>query len=68
MALIPKNTRVTWHDAYVSIGVQIVADGPSIFKYRTAVGTICITSVEHILGISVIFATVAPTNKEQDTN
>ena len=68
MAFIPKNTRVTWHDAYVSTGVQIVADGPSIFKYSTAVDTICITSVEHILGIRVIFATVAPTEKELDTN
>ena len=67
MALIPKHTRVTWHDGYVSTGIQIVASGPSIFNYRTAVGTICITSVEHILGISVIFVSVAPTEKELDT-
>ncbi|KAK2548955.1 Uromodulin [Acropora cervicornis] len=49
-------------------GIQIVADGPSIFKYTTAVGTISITSVEHIRGIRVIFVSVAPTEKELDTN
>ena len=68
MALIPKNTRVMWHDGYVSTGIQIVANGPSIFKYRTAVGIIFITSVEHILDIRVIFVSVAPTEKEMDTN
>ena len=67
MALIPKHTRVTWHDGYVSTGVQIVANIPSIFKYGTAVGTICITSVEHILGIPVISVSVAPTEKELHT-
>ena len=57
-----------WHDGYVSTGIQIVANGPSIFKYRTAVGIIFITSVEHILDIRVIFVSVAPTEKEMDTN
>ena len=67
MALIPKHTRVTWHDGYVSTGIQIVANGPSIFKYRTAVGSISITSMEHLMGVIVIFVSVAPTEKELDT-
>ena len=68
MALILMNTRVRWHDRCVSPGIQIVANGPSIFKYKTAVGITFITSVEHILGIRVIFASVAPTENELDTN
>ena len=68
MALIPMNTRVRWHDRCVSTGIQIVADSPSIFKYKTAVGITVITSVEHTLGNRVIFVSVAPTENELDTN
>ena len=68
MAHIPKNTKVRLRDGSVSAGIQVVANGPSIFKYRTAVGTISITSMEHIRGIRVIFVSVAPTEKELDTN
>ena len=64
MALIPMNTRVRGHDRCVSAGIQIVADGPSTFKYRTAVSTICITSVEHIRGIRVPFVSLAITENK----
>ena len=57
------NTRVRWHDRCVS-ATQVVANGPSIFKYRTAVGIIFITSVEHILDIRVTLVSVAPTENK----
>ena len=61
MALTPRNTMVRWHDRCVSTGLQIVAIGPLIFKCRTVVGTICITSMEHL---GAIFGIVAPTEKK----
>ena len=64
MALIQGKTRALWRDRCISTGVQIVTIGPSIFKWRTAVGTTCITSEKQ----DVMLVTVAPTGREVDTH
>ena len=68
MTLIPRNTRVWWHDRCGSTWVQIVTVGASTFKYKTAVGTISLTSMEHLLRNGAISVSGAPTEKELDTD
>ena len=65
MAFIQGKTRALWRDRCASAGVQIVSIGPSIFKWRTAVGTTWITSEEQEYAMLL---TVAPTEREVDTH
>ena len=64
MAFIQAKTRALWCDRCISAGFIIVTIGPSIFKWRTAVGITYITSETWVF---VMLVTVAPTEREVDT-